>query len=589
MTRARAQADAALSDVALQDRAGASVWQRGLAYFHEGRMRPRGEGVFDARGSAGAEYRVQLQLHRSEGLLAGCSCTYAAGHDFCKHMVAAALAWRAQRGGTAPPPAAPVPTKPRSAQAEKAQQTRQARRQALRAFLGRQSAEVLADRLWAAAEADRELMADLNHWAATQQAGSDPAALRRAIDAVLPLPRQVMFEGRSVRAWAERAYGAVALLQQHLPVDPAAVRELAEHALRRCFKVSLRADDSNGDIGGVMQALIELMRDAVVKAPVPPAWGQRLLALVIDDPFGLVSVPQFLDAAGAAAAQVYSRALAAAWRDHKPRPRTHTRTRAASWDRGEVDAARRRLRGLMLEDLERHGDVEALLTFQRDTSEDVFEHAELIRAYEAHGRHRQAIEAAREACRRFDNDPYIEDLLLEAYRRDGWDAEVLAIRWRRFQEQPSLQGYADLLAAVKAAREDATSWRTKAYAAVVAGETRKRLRDTSLRAAMLLYDGDVDAAYDIVQPPNHCWPEVLLRVAEALPARRKAQAFALVERVFEGEMRIASGPYTVPLQRVRQALLLLPAAQQRAWLAKLREEHKARRNFIAGLPDVAAA
>ena len=57
----------------------------------------------------------------------------------------------------------------------------------------------------------------------------------------------------------------------------------------------------------------------------------------------------------------------------------------------------------------------------------------------------------------FDKHPLLENLLLAAYERDGWDAEALAIWQRRFDERPVPEHYRGLMKAAAAAKADSTA------------------------------------------------------------------------------------------------------------------------------------
>ncbi len=575
-----------LSDASLRDAAGAPVYERGLAYAADDRVRLLRDGgasaTFEVIGTR--TYRTELYLEAA-GLHVDCTCPHAQEGSFCKHMVAAAMVWRQHRvGGEVPVPQA----EQKAARSSKAAQTRAANRERLKAFVYAQPAVELANRLWQQAEIDSYLMKELKAWAASARANDNPKALQEAVNEMLAFSAKRIIYGREVWAWAERARQVEPLLRAAIERSPEAARLVAERALRRVYAASQYADDSDGEIGAVMQMIIAIILDAVQRAPPPAAWASRFMDLLDEDPIGLWDVDQVLELAGESVTKAFSARVAQRWDEVD---------RKAAAD-PEPDHSRARARALMLSDFRRRGDVAAGLDFMKRTACGLFEHADLIRTFEHHGRHREALQIAQAACKAFNDHPIVEDLLLEAYQRDGWDEEALQIRRRRFAARPSVTNYQALLAAAEAAKKDIVAIRAWAYVEAAASERAPSApyrggradsadragRDVSATVAMLLHDGEVARALELVQPPNVCDPRLLEAVAEHLPNSVDAAAFALLDRVFRAEMQHAQTPYTAALRAVSLALARLNSEKRNEYLGQLRLEFKAKRNFIAGLP-----
>lgn len=93
-----------LSDGSLRELAGSAVFARGQAYFAQGKALLVRDGgghtTWEVRGTR--IYTVELYFEDG-GLHVDCTCPYADDEGFCKHMVAAGLAWRAHLGGTTGP------------------------------------------------------------------------------------------------------------------------------------------------------------------------------------------------------------------------------------------------------------------------------------------------------------------------------------------------------------------------------------------------------------------------------------------------------------------------------------------------------
>lgn len=116
------------------------------------------------------------------------------------------------------------------------------------------------------------------------------------------------------------------------------------------------------------------------------------------------------------------------------------------------------------------------------------------------------------------------------------------------------------------------------------GVSGPRADDVSLRAQILCSERQWVQACALVQPPAVCNPNVLRHIALHLDEARREESVALLLRVFGQAMRTASTPYRNELGLVSEIAERLDAARRTAWLAKLRIEFKAKRNFIRDLP-----
>ena len=76
---------------------------------------------------------------------------------------------------------------------------------------------------------------------------------------------------------------------------------------------------------------------------------------------------------------------------------------------------------------------------------------------------------------------------------------------------------------------------------------------------------------------------MLHAIARKLPAERNAEAVPLLLRVFAANIAQASSPYREELALVAETAARQPQPELQQWLALLRAEFKAKRNFIKGL------
>lgn len=593
--------DEELSDDNLRDLAGDTVFERGAAYFSEGRVRLARDGggntTFEASGTQ--TYATELYFE-DLGLHVDCTCPHGRDGHFCKHMVAAAMVWRAHLGGETAEAAA-LPKKARSAQADKAARTRAKRLDDLQAFLRSQSAAALAERLWTWAERDRELMADLKAWAAATAASDDPKALKAALDAILKHSRGFL-DWQGSNAYAVRGQKALPLIEQALARDPVQARLACEHALKRLYRVAEHADDSGGMVGELMQSVVALLARAVAAAPAPAAWADTLYDLIEDDPWGVWGEDQLLVPAGPAVAQRWSKVLAQRWERLAQALAGGDKSQVVSWGSGgprtEAHYERSSLRRRRLADFERQGDLAALIDFARRSAQDDGEWAEAVRLCETHGRFREALDIARAAHQRSPDGWQVEQALLRCYERDGWDDEAYALRKARYVRHLRIDEWAPLLAAAQAAKQDAAELRREVEALLIERETKRpplpgrrgtqgaqgaQGVDASLRVQWLLAEGRVADALAAVRAPNSCGSGLLVALATRLGAEHDTEAFALLDGVARDEIGRSSGRYDQAVDLVGRACRRLPAGSVAAYLTRLHGEFKAKRNFVKAL------
>jgi len=584
-----------LSDAALRQLSGPAVFARGQTYAASGAI----ETLEDAEPAPGEQvalaavvqgtqpYQVRVWIDEENDLDGECDCPHAQDGNFCKHLVALCLAWRGDLGGEAPAPDAQAARK--VAAVAKRARTQASNRDALHAFVRAQPAEALAERLWAWAGNDRALMADLKAWQAEHSAGSDTKALRGAIGDLLR-QRSGYLDWHEMPTYMRRAGRVLPLLQPWLQRDPAELRALCEHALRCLYKVAEHADDSNGELGGLMQDLIALLTQALHAAPPPAAWVERWFTLMAEDPWGLWDEKAILVAAGPAVLARYTERVRDEWDGWQ---RSHPAT-------GRYDYQRSQLRGRYLTSIAAQGDPRALRDAMAASAADPGEFHDLVALCEAQGWYREAFQWAQAAAKRHPQDWRSEDDLLRCYERDGWDEEALAIWRRRLAANASPDVYQSVLKAAGRAGRDRAAYRAELFAWAEQREAdalqarRKNPygqqadameRDVSLRTAWLLADRDLEEALALVQQSGvRCAAATLETLARKLPRRHHADAAQLLRRVFAQAMESAMSPYAKPLELVREILERLPSAQQAAWLAELRTRYKPKRNFIAGLP-----
>jgi hypothetical protein len=246
----------ALGDVSLRQASSATIFQRGKAYATSGAVKvldedPMPEPALHAPVTGTDTYSTEVWIE-DDAVAGSCDCSNAEDGWFCKHQVAVALVWRDRLAGHATP-IAPSVRKPMPGVVKRAR-TAEEKRQALHDFLHGQEVATLADKLLEFADREHDIARELQQWRKANELGNDPADLKTLIS-------EMLAPGRGFIAWDEcasyvrRAEAVLPLLQRARARDAVAAAVLCVHALRRAWGVLQQADDSDGEIGGLCQAI----------------------------------------------------------------------------------------------------------------------------------------------------------------------------------------------------------------------------------------------------------------------------------------------------------------------------------------------
>ncbi|MCA1592546.1 MAG: SWIM zinc finger family protein [Acidobacteria bacterium] len=243
--------------------AGERFFARGEKYFDEGRV----HGLTEYRGQVAAkvagteDYRVKFWAERGR-LGYSCSCPVGDDGEFCKHCVAAALAWIEESGGKG------KRGKPKKSAAMM---------EDVRAFLEQQDKGKLVEMLLnEALESDSLRERLFLETARMNPERIDLATYRRSIKNATRANDYVdYYSAGGYARGVHRVIESVAALLDDGHV--VAVIELTEYALSQIEKSLEYIDDSDGHMGGCINELQELHHRACLKAnPDVVALAQRL-------------------------------------------------------------------------------------------------------------------------------------------------------------------------------------------------------------------------------------------------------------------------------------------------------------------------
>ena len=462
----------------------------------------------------------------------------------------------------------------------------------------------LADKLLAFADRDNDISRELQQWRKVSEVSGEnqePADLK-------PLITEMLSPGRGFIAWNEsysyvrRAEAVLPLLQQARDRDAAAAATLCLHALRRTWGVLEQADDSDGEIGGLCQAIgAEWVLSLQAAGPQPASFGDTYLQLQLDDPFGCFDSAAAEAAIGDAAMARYQRAVAERWRQAKDAvlalKAEHAAKVASRKGRAPVyeqtteqEMRLWTLERLHLAQLERSGQVDEALSVLREDLSDAHAHHRIVDFLEQYRRYREAFTQAEQGNKAFPDDQRLQNALLRCYERDGWTAEALALRRKQLESSPSVERYHQVLKAGQADSQGVAALRQALLDFLAAQELQAMsARSPTARWAAPGRRGHAERARRHIAGTKSCAPKgcgrrpapscsrrwqcsgnVLHEIAMHLSADQNEQALELLMRFFNSEMQRASSPYEEEIALVKEIGQRMDAARRVAWLAQLR-------------------
>jgi uncharacterized Zn finger protein len=390
----------------------------------------------------------------------------------------------------------------------------------------------------------RELMADLTQ-------------LRAEIDEGLRTRRFLDYWESS--EWASEATPVVDAIRDALAASPSAeLLGLIERAVGHVIKVILRADDSNGEIGGLAAELLEshgLACDAGVADPVKLArWMVRFT--VDDQDFFVLDPKRYADALGETGLAVYRKEIDRRRREgEQPFALRYVDERLAVLD-GDVDKIIRLLGGNLTSPYQFIQVTEAMVELGRD--DDALAWAQ--RGIAETGGWQVA---------------QLYDLAAGVYVRRGALGEVVALRWDQHRRMTSSTTYALL----REAAEATGGWESERSSARSVLEAK----DLGGLVDALLADGEPEAAWRVADdqpdwdPGRRRWK----RLAESRESSHPADAMAVYFKLADFELETTGrSSYTRAAALLKKARRAADAAGRRGefseHLVALREQFRKR-------------
>ena len=560
----------------LRELAGDRAFARGVDYHANGQVEIGvvKDGRLSARVMGSEIYEVWL-AGTGRNFSCDCTCPAFADRDFCKHVVATALAANA---------ADPAELAAASNRFER-----------IRGHLRAKGVDGLVEMIIGFAESNPELLRELELSIAvdTDDDKTVFARFKKAITDATKMRDYV--EYRFVREWAKEVNKLLdrleALLQQRTDV----VRRLLEYFFDRMNESLRSIDDSNGDGGGVYARACEMHLAACRKAkPEPIALARDLFAreMESDWDFFTGASETYARVLGKPGLAEYHRLASEAWSKLKPaRPR-----RGGAWD--EDSSARHRLRSILEHLAGREGGVDGRIAVRAQSLVSPFDYIEIAQLCLENKREAEALKWSEEGLWQFEDDRddrlivFTADLRASAGHKD----EAAALLWQVFERAPGVHLYEKLKTLGRSATESVRDRAINILKAKLGKSGVGRgfwLPATELLVEILFEEKSFAEAWRVVLA-HGCSDKLLETLAktteESHPAEIIAAFTGKVEQlIVRGgqENYVGAVKFIARIQKIRRRLN--KNDEHAVYLADLITRHKARRNFIKLLPSKAGS
>lgn len=370
------------------------------------------------------------------------------------------------------------------------------------------------------------------------------------------------------------------------------VIQLAEHALDAVEEAMGSVDDSDGNMGGILERLQDLHHRACKKTkPDPEALARRLfeweLRTDYDTFYGATEI--YADVLGRKGLSVY-RALAEAEWAKVPA--------LGPCQRNSKEYGKRFRITHIMETLARQtGDVEALVAVKQRDLSLAYHYLQIAETYKNARKHDLALEWAERGIKAFPErtDSRLRDFLAQEYHRRKRHDEAMALIRAEFTESSSLEQYKKLKDHAQRI-EQWEPWREKALDYLRseisrAKDLRQRNRwpwshqaDHSELVRIFLWEKNVEAAWREAQEGG-CSNNLWLELAAKRDKDHPEDALPIYQRQIEPTLNQKNNhAYAETINLLRKVRELMVRIERKNdftdYLGKVRVAHKPKRNFI---------
>jgi len=556
-----------LLDESLRELAGDAAFERGKNYFAEERVASLMDTAkgFKASVDGNESYTVAVAIDDSS-ITHECSCPVGREGAFCKHLVAACLAWRKNKSDNRKSPSHIV-----------------------QSWLLKQDNHWLANSLLEQAFKDNRLFNRLLLNATREHSGKPLAELRSLIDRVTST--RGFIDADNCLAFANGIHDVINALEDNVASHPSEVADLCVHVLGRVKVAVENVDDSEGEMREVIEHVEEVHLKACVAAHLDPiVLAKQLFDLGLRSEYGEFegALSKYALPLGEQGSAEYCRLARKEWENVPALTARHSAEWPDESRLGDRYQQRQAITRIMEEIARIQGRLGTLIEIQsRDLSSSESYRA-LIEMSREQDCFDEALAWARKGVAAF-GDEGLEVLLAEELGRAGMHGDAINVIFGMFTQNPNMQEFLRLEEFARA-QDDWPRWRDKAV-----GHVRKQLgagsndwdllEQRSLLIEIYLFEGNVVSAL-AEAGAGECRSDVLIRLAESCSWEKPKEAIeiytALVPRVLQFPSNRA---YRHARNLLVRAAKLYSRIDQRdefsAFLEKMRDQFKRKRNFMA--------
>ena len=565
----------------LREMAGDRAFGRGEAYFTYGAVRSLHEdgGGIKAKVHGTHTYRVHLWPEHGD-LDYDCTCPVGQDDIFCKHCVAAGLAWLAVEQGDG----ADITGDVASSLGE----------ENLRAYLLTLDKEELVSVLLDETDENERLYRRLTLRSVQATPGTASGTVwKEALDEALDVGGFISY--RDAYDYTSGIDEVIDSLEELVREGQSeAAIELAEHGLTAVEECLEHVDDSDGGMYGLLERLQDLHLEACRQGkPNPVELAQRLFEAQCESSFGVFhrAVAVYAEILGETGLAEYRRLAEAEW--------AKVPARGPGDDDGQRFGSRYGITAIMEAIAEVCGDLEArVAVISRDLSSP-YAFREIAELCDDAGDHELALDWAERGWQAFPDgrrDEGLRAFLADVYQREGRHDEAMTLMWEAFVDHFHLHSYLNLQE--QARRAGAWPfWQEKALSLTrerIADEraepssenlwARSRPADHSLLVEIFLHQDDVDSAWHEAETGGCSWSLWLM-----LAKRREQSHPADAVRIYRTHVdsllsNTGNSVYEEAVRTLEKISALLARSGEdaafRPLITEIRARHKRKRNLM---------
>jgi len=533
-----------LTEPVIRREADPEAYRRGREYYMRGHVESVENFEGGIRASVRGRFDYIVTLAAVNGALKHhCDCPMGKEGDFCKHCVAASLAWL-QIGAVRRPPK-------QITMADAAKR------------LAEEPSTTLARMIVEWAKDDGVLRQRLLHYAARRAGPKTAIAAARAAFEKAASPRRHI-TGREATAFARDIGRAIDVFEELFKEGHAApVIDLCEAGLRQIAGCAGMVHD-DGEMRELTERLEAIHFHACLEArPDPDSLGTRLFELAIDE-----NINGFHRAAEKYA-EVLGDAGLLAFKSMAESPAFSRNYRITGIRESVARAA---------------GSIDWLIAMYQQDLSSASRYARIANACLEAKRYDEALAWVGKGLAAFPKDFELREVAAAEYHRRGQHSDAVKLMWAAYTEDPCLRRYQKLKHHAEQAA-DWPEWRDNAI-----GLVRQRMAsvkgkaDHSLLVEIFLDDDQAEEAWSEAQKGG-CAAHHWLTLAEVREKEHPGDAAPIYLRQVETELsRIGNGNYNNPVALlIRMAAVMKrigASAEFARQLDALRFKYRVKRNFI---------